>query len=62
MRGVQLSDLAWVAEIQYKDYADSDLHFAVKDYPDFLSATAHVQNHVKECWPYEIISLKQQKT
>ena len=61
MRGVRLLDVKWVAEIQYKNYADSKLHFAAIDFPSFLSAAAHVHDHVKDRWPYEIISLEQQK-
>jgi len=61
MRNSRLMDWEWVAEIQYENHPDSELHIAGTDCPDFLSAAARVVSHVRGCWPYEITSLKQRK-
>lgn len=61
MKDICLRDWQWVAIIQYANYPDSKLHIAGTDAPDILYALAKVQSHAKECWPYEIISLKQEE-
>lgn len=61
MRGIRLMDIEWVAEIQYQDYDDSELHIAAVDCPDILSALAVVMRHVKHLGRCEIISLRQRK-
>lgn len=59
MRNVALKDLTWLAKIEYKNHPDSMLHIAATDAPDILTALARVYSHVRDCWPYEIISLEQ---
>lgn len=59
MRDIQLKEWEWVAQIQYENFPDSEFHISSLNNPDFLSAAALVQEHIKECWPYEIISLRQ---
>jgi hypothetical protein len=56
-----LKDLVWIAEIQYKNHPDSELHISATECPDILSAIAKVYAHVRENWPYEIIALRQIK-
>lgn len=60
MRNVALKDLTWLAKIEYRNHPDSILHIAATDAPDILAALAKVQVHIRDCWPYEIISLEQQ--
>lgn len=59
MRNIALKDLTWMAKIEYKNHPDSMLHIAATDAPDILTALAKVHIHVRDCWPYEIISLEQ---
>lgn len=59
MRDVMLKDWEWIAEIQYKNYQDTAFHVHSSRAVDILSAVAYVINHVKEHYPYEIISLRQ---
>jgi len=59
MRGEVLKDITWVAKVEYKNYPDSEIVISAKEAPDILSAIAHINKHVRECWPYEIISLEQ---
>ena len=59
MRNIALKDSTWVAKIEYKNHPDSTLHIATTDAPDILTAIARVHIHVRDCWPYEIISLEQ---
>lgn len=54
-------DIMWVAHIEYKNHPDSRLKFPAVDYPTILLAVANVHSHCQECWPYEIISLSQEK-
>ncbi|MCK5604725.1 hypothetical protein KAR91_22740 [Candidatus Pacearchaeota archaeon] len=59
MRNIPLKDLTWLAKIEYKNHPDSTVHIAATDAPDILTALARVFVHVRDCWPYEIISLEQ---
>lgn len=61
MKNVKTKDWEWIAIIQYRDYPDSEYHIAGRNCPNMMSALADVHNHVKEHYPYEIISLLQQK-
>lgn len=61
MRGVMLQDWQWVAQVEYGNHPDSRIVISALDCPDILAALAKVHAHVRECWPYEIISLTQEK-
>jgi len=61
LRNIPLIELEWVATIKYQNYPDSTFRVSAYAAPDILTALGHVQRHVQECWPYEIISLVQRK-
>ena len=59
VRGISLMDWVWEIKLEYKNYPDSSLQISSLDAPDIFSALARTYRHVRECWPYEIISIKQ---
>lgn len=61
MRGTKLKDWQWVAEVEYESCRDSKIVFPGVDAPDILSAIAKVVAMVRDCWPYEIISIRQEE-
>ncbi len=62
MRNIALKDWMWVVEIEYENHPDSELHIDSMGAENIFLAIARVHDHVKECWPYEIVSIKQVKS
>lgn len=60
MRHIMLKDWQWVAKVEYKNHPDSHIYFPATKSPDMLSAIAELHIQLRECWPYEIISLQQE--
>ena len=60
MKTAMLTDWQWKVKIEYKDYPDSILYISSINAVDVLSAIAETYRHVKERYPFEIISIEQE--